>query len=136
LQAIASTHETLQMDALIKLFLTEDHSGNIREPICQDFVPGDKKNDEVSHANTELVNYFYMSKEIEKLPNVVESELSNLKDEGDFEKLASYLTDRFEEVKTHGFALYYSSFYWRLKGNSANALKCLHRYIDYSPESE
>ena len=49
--------------------------------------------------------------------------------------LAAFLSDRLEDPKTKQLSLYYSSFYWRIKGHLDNAADCLLSYLENDPSS-
>lgn len=53
MQVIATAHETLDIMALEKLFLTDQKSGKLQEPVCQNYV------DFQSESYSDEVWYFY-----------------------------------------------------------------------------
>ncbi|KAI1720493.1 tetratricopeptide repeat domain-containing protein [Ditylenchus destructor] len=119
LQVIVSSKETLTMSAIEKLFLTNNALNLDREPDCDD---------KVSRSSREW------DEDIETIVNVAEPELCDLSP-GELKTLASFLADRMDEDQSRQLALYYSSFYWRIKGDSKMALKCLRRYLHTDPDS-
>lgn len=106
-------HETLKLSSFEKLFMTKQTSVKTQEPLCQKFV--------------ELQSDVYSDEEIDAFKNIVSLDLPNMS-EAELQQLGSFLTDQFNE-KTEQLALYYSSFYWQLRGNTKNAIKCLIRYL-------
>lgn len=66
--------------------------------------------------------------EHEKWLNISESDYATLTD-AEMVTLSSFLADRLEDPITQRLALYYASFYWRIKGNLVNALACLRIYL-------
>ncbi|KAI1719657.1 tetratricopeptide repeat protein 17 [Ditylenchus destructor] len=119
LQVIVSSKETLTMSAIEKLFLTNKASNLDREPDCEDKVSRSSR---------------AWDEDIETTVNVAEPELGDLSP-GELKTLASFLADRMDEDQSRQLALYYSSFYWRIKGDSTMALKCLRRYLQTEPDS-
>uniref|UniRef100_A0A915CY43 Uncharacterized protein n=1 Tax=Ditylenchus dipsaci TaxID=166011 RepID=A0A915CY43_9BILA len=116
---VPSTLDTFQLNYLHRLFSIETSMGKFREPYCETYVFSAWANEIASEG--------------ESLSDVPEPDFTEL-DESKLLKIATFLTERLEEEKNARWASYYSSFYWRIKGNSKAALRCLLYNLDLDPE--
>jgi hypothetical protein len=83
-----------------------------------------------------IPSFEFQELDVESLPNVQESGLTRMS-ENQLKYLAYILAKRLEsnDSGVQALNLFFAHFYWRFRGNTRNALRCLLKYLQIWPNN-